>query len=97
MRTRYILCYDIRDAARLRKTAKVAEAWGNRLQYSVFVCDLSPTERAGLERDLRHVIDLRADRAFLIDIGSPGRASERRVRWLTPAVRFPDAAVATVV
>ena len=97
MRSRYILCYDVRDDRRLRRTAKVAERWGDRIQYSVFVCDLTSVERARLEAELRGVVDLRVDLAFLIDIGAPGRSSERRFHWVTPPMAFPDPSVATVV
>jgi CRISPR-associated protein Cas2 len=97
MRTRYLLCYDVRDAARLRRTAKVAETWGHRLEYSVFVCDLDAVERAQLERGLRDVLNLTVDRAFFVDLGPPGPTSRKRFRWLTPPVEFPDARVATIV
>jgi CRISPR-associated protein Cas2 len=97
MRSRFILCYDIRDERRLRRTAKVAEQWGNRIQYSVFVCDLTTVERARLEAALRTTVDLRVDMAFLIDIGAPGRSSERRFHWITPRIALPDPTVPTIV
>jgi CRISPR-associated protein Cas2 len=97
MRTRYLLCYDVRDSVRLRRTAKVAEMWGHRLEYSVFVCDLDAVERARLERALRDVVNLAVDRVFLVDLGPPGPTSRSRFHWLTPPVVFPDATVATIV
>lgn len=97
MRSRYLLCYDVRDPARLRRTAKVAEAWGHRLELSVFVCDLDDVERARFVRDLRDVLHLEVDRAFLVDLGPAGDSSRRRFHWLTPPVVFPDARVATIV
>jgi CRISPR-associated protein Cas2 len=97
MRSRYILCYDIRDDRRLRQTAKVAEQWGNRIQYSVFVCDLTAVERARLEGALRDVVDQRVDMAFLIDIGAPGRSSERRFHWVTTRIGLPDHSLPTIV
>ncbi len=41
MRRRYLVCYDIRDPARLRRTHKTVLGFGHHLQYSVYVCDLS--------------------------------------------------------
>jgi len=32
----YLVCYDVRDPKRLRKTAKLLEGYGERIQYSVF-------------------------------------------------------------
>jgi CRISPR-associated protein Cas2 len=97
VRTRYLLCYDVRDERRLRRTIKVAESWGYRLQYSVFICDLSDVERAGLERDLGGVLHLDADRAMLVDLGVPGASSARRFRWVSQPAQLPVAGEATIV
>ena len=97
MRTRYLLCYDVRDDRRLRRTAKVAESWGYRLQYSVFVCDLTEVERSGLERGLRDVLDLAVDRAVLVDLGPLGRFSARRLQWISSPVQLYDPGEATIV
>jgi len=97
MRTRYLLCYDVRDDARLRRTAKVAEAYGYRLQYSVFVCDLTETQRVRLERDLRGVLNLAVDRAMLVDLGPAGGHGRRRFRWLTKPIELYDSEAATVI
>jgi CRISPR-associated protein Cas2 len=36
----HLVCYDVRDPKRLRRVAKMLEAYGSRLQYSVFRCRL---------------------------------------------------------
>jgi len=97
MRTRYLLCYDVRDDKRLRRTIKVAESWGYRLQYSVFVCDLSEVEKAGLEWDLRRVLHLDIDRAVLIDLGPPGVSSARRLHWVSAPAPLPVTGQAAIV
>lgn len=97
MRTRYLLCYDVRNAARLRKTAKVAEEYGYRLNYSVFVCDLTALERVRFESKLVDVVDLSEDAVFLVDLGPPGRASERRLTWLCGSRPLYHPGEATVV
>ncbi len=48
MRSWYLVSYDVREAKRLRRVAKVLEGFGERLQYSVFRCHLS-------ERDLERL------------------------------------------
>jgi CRISPR-associated protein Cas2 len=90
MRTRYLLCYDVRDDRRLRRTIAVAEAWGERIQYSVFVCDLTDVERARLEGALRDVLDVTVDRALLIDLGPTDGGSSRRFRWISRPQRLYD-------
>lgn len=85
MRTRYLLCYDVSNEERLRRTAKVAETFGYRLQYSVFICDLSDVERIRLERDLRRVLNLDDDRALLVNLGPSGDSPAKRFHWVTQA------------
>jgi CRISPR-associated protein Cas2 len=97
MRSRYLVCYDIRDDVRLRRTAKVAEAFGTRLNYSVFLCDLSEVELARLESGLRDVVDLRADCVLIVDLGPVGPMTDRRLRWLCGGVSLPEAGAAAIV
>ncbi len=97
MKTRYLLCYDVRDSVRLRKTAQVAEAYGYRVQYSIFLCDLTKVQVARLEQDLRRVLNVAVDRAMLVDLGPPGDQSRRRVRWLSRPLELYDPGEATVI
>lgn len=43
----HLITYDVRDAKRLRKVARLLEGFGTRIQYSVFRCRL---DRAALEK-----------------------------------------------
>ena len=70
MKTRYIVSYDICDPKRLRLVHKTMLGYGEPLQYSVFCCDLSASERIMLMSDLSPIIDHREDQVMLIDIGS---------------------------
>lgn len=76
-RRRFLIAYDIAHPRRLRLTCKVMEGYGDRLQYSVFLCDLSDAELAQWERDIRLVIDLGEDSIVVIDIGKPGATAIR--------------------
>lgn len=68
-RRRYLIAYDISDPKRLRRVLKVMEAVGERLQYSVFLCDLSGMEHAHWEASLREVVHMREDSVVCIDLG----------------------------
>lgn len=48
----YLACYDIRDDARLRRVAKLLGGYGERVQYSVFRCRLTPREEERLRWEL---------------------------------------------
>lgn len=69
MRKRYLVAYDIRDPKRLRLVAKVLEAYGSRLQYSVFICDLTFGELCDLRMDLRGEFLPSVDSVVLIPLG----------------------------
>jgi len=71
-RRRYLIAYDIREPARLRRVAKVMESFGDRLQYSVFVCDLSRLELLNWHRRILDVCELNEDSIVTIDLGAPG-------------------------
>ena len=77
MRNRFLVCYDVPDPKRLARTYKKMNGFGEPVQYSVFICDLSPKERVLLEVALTEVLNLKEDRALIVDIGpSDGRGSE---------------------
>jgi CRISPR-associated protein Cas2 len=70
-RRRFLIAYDISDPKRLRRVCKTMEEYGDRLQYSVFICDLSRTElihtRAAVERHM----NLAEDSVLIIDLAEP--------------------------
>jgi CRISPR-associated protein Cas2 len=77
MRQRYLVCYDIADPRRLDRTHKKLTGFGQAVQYSVFVCDLSPTERVLLEAALTALLNLGEDRVLIVDLGpTEGRGSD---------------------
>lgn len=65
---RYLVAYDIMDSKRLRRIEKIASAYGNRVQYSLFQCDLQLSKRKELESLLLQNTDKKKDSVFIIDI-----------------------------
>ncbi|MDQ2707914.1 MAG: CRISPR-associated endonuclease Cas2 [Actinomycetota bacterium] len=55
------MAYDIADPARLRRICTLMEDHGERLQYSVFLCDLSVAEVSELESAIIEVMNLGSD------------------------------------
>ena len=77
MRTRYIVSYDIADPQRLRRVHRTMRGYGDPLQYSVFRCDLSSSERVLLIEALTPIINHREDQVMLIRLGpADGQACE---------------------
>ena len=61
-----LVSYDIADtdgpgAVRLRRVAGVCEKYGQRVQFSVFECRLSPTRLARMIGEIEDVIDRQRD------------------------------------
>lgn len=69
-RRRYLIAYDISDPKRLRRVIKVMEAYGQRLQYSVFLCDLSGVELMDWQSDILAVVKLAEDSVVRLDLGA---------------------------
>lgn len=86
-RRRYLLAYDIRDQRRLHAVAKCAEGFGDRIQYSVFVCDLSDMELVHLKANLETLIDRRQDSIMVIDLGSDDAT---RFTFMGQHLKLPD-------
>ncbi len=68
-RRRYLVAYDIAEPKRLRRICTLMEDHGERLQYSVFLCDLTVAERAELEIAVTEMMDLAEDSVVQIDLG----------------------------
>ena len=61
-----LVTYDIAEtdgsgATRLKRIAQVCERYGERVQFSVFQCRLSPTRLARMIGEVEDVIDRRLD------------------------------------
>jgi CRISPR-associated protein Cas2 len=69
VRRRYVVAYDIRDEVRLRQVHGIVSSFGERLQYSVFLCDLTISEKIALKTELRPVLNHHRDSIVLIDLG----------------------------
>lgn len=57
----YAIAYDIPDDRRRKKIADLLEGYGQRVQYSVFECVLSPAKYKELTTKLRKIINLAED------------------------------------
>lgn len=91
MRHRYLVAYDIREPGRLRRVHTTMQAYGEPLQYSVFLCDLSPAERISMKRDLGEAIDHWDDRVAIVDLGDSSSRGMECFEFLGQQGRLPSA------
>jgi CRISPR-associated protein Cas2 len=91
VRTTFLVCYDIADEKRLRRVFKICKNFGDHLQFSVFECDLDPTERIQLERKLAEVMKLDEDQVLFVSLGSSeGRGDRVIVALGLPYTRLDE-------
>ena len=73
-----LVSYDVADqdggAKRLRRIAKICQDYGQRVQYSVFECLLSPDQWVVLKRKLIKEIDLELDSLRFYFLGANWRS-----------------------
>ncbi len=82
LRRRFVVCYDIREPRRLRKTHETMLGYGDPMQYSVFICDLSRSELLVMEDALRNVVDSAVDAVHIVDLGPAAGIARGRIRVL---------------
>lgn len=82
MRTTYLVCYDITEPKRLRRVFNTCKDYGNHLQYSVFECDLNPTERTRLEQALADVVKHDEDQVLFVSLGPAEGRGDRVITAL---------------
>lgn len=71
--------YDIAEPRRLQLIGKTMKGWGYRVQYSVFLCDLSGIELVDMTENLKSLINAREDSVFVLDLGEVDRWNPDRV------------------
>ncbi len=85
----WLVCYDVREAGRLRKTARHMEGYGERVQYSVFRCWLTPRQMEQLRWELTQVLASEDD-VLLIPICGPCASGVKGTHLSGQSVRWPD-------
>ena len=89
----HLIAYDVREAKRLRQVAKKLEAYGTRIQYSIFRCRLDNVTLEKLHWELNQimadeddllVMPLCAECAAKVPVHSTGDQST----WAAPPATF---------
>ena len=82
MRTNFLVCYDIADDKRLRRVFKTCYNFGEHLQFSVFECDLNPSEKIELEKLLGDIINHEEDQVLFVALGPAEGRGDRVITAL---------------
>ena len=90
MRKIYLVAYDICDPERLRRVAKKMQGYGDRLQYSVFACPLSPVEKKLMMAAMGELINHNEDRVMVVDLGPQKGKAKEKVEFIGQRVEFVE-------
>lgn len=85
MRHSYIVCYDISDEKRLRRVFKTMRNYGDHLQFSVFECQLTPTDLVRCRAELAAIINHDQDQVLFINLGPAEGRGDRVITSLGKA------------
>lgn len=88
----YVISYDIEDDRRRNRIARYLEALGQRVQYSVFECELTPAQHRAVRVELEERIDRMADSVRLYPVCATCAAAIERLGAVEP-IRHDQACV----
>ena len=92
----YVVAYDISDQRRLRRVYLTLRSYGDRVQYSVFICHLTPLQRAYLETRLEREIHHSEDQVLFIPLGRAGARMTWKAWTLGRPLEEPESVVRIV-
>ena len=82
MRTSYLVCYDISDEKRLRHVFKTMRGYGDHLQFSVFECQLTPSDLVRMRAELSEIIHHTEDQVLFVNLGPAEGRGDRVITAL---------------
>lgn len=79
---RTLIAYDVPDDRRRTRLAKALSTFGDRVQYSVFVVDISPAKLIKLRAEMAEIIASKEDSVMICDLGRVAELNEKRFSYL---------------
>ncbi|MFT4124893.1 MAG: CRISPR-associated endonuclease Cas2 [Gordonia sp. (in: high G+C Gram-positive bacteria)] len=61
-----LVAYDITQDRRRARLAALLQSWGDRIQYSVFICTIADDALPTLEAEVTKMIDVDEDSVFIV-------------------------------
>ena len=89
-RNRFFVAYDVMEPQRLTKTYKKMLGYGDRIQYSMFSCNLSARELVMMRSELEKILNLNEDRVIIINMGSVNSNVEKNVITIGTQIRMKE-------
>jgi CRISPR-associated protein Cas2 len=96
MRRCYLVCYDIRDARRLRRVFRTMKGYGEHWQFSVFFCVLKDIDRVRMQSDLEAEMNLKEDQVLVLDLGPDEQEARKAATIIGQSLPQADAGMVVV-
>jgi len=97
VKIRYLVCYDISDPKRLKRVHRKMCGYGEALQYSVFCCELTDSEKTILWSDLHNLINHRHDQILFVNLGNSMSRRAENLETLGRALTTREQSLAVIV
>ncbi|MGL6195589.1 MAG: CRISPR-associated endonuclease Cas2 [Thermoguttaceae bacterium] len=81
MRRVFIIAYDICLPKRYRQIYKLMKGHGDRLQFSVFRCELTEMELQELKAKVWPNLNFAEDRVMIVELGPVSQKTEDRIEF----------------
>ena len=82
MRHFVLVTYDVADPKRLRNMFRLLHGYGEHVQYSVFLCQLTEKDMVVLREKIIDILHLKEDQAILIRLGAvDGKRDSMPQNW----------------
>lgn len=82
MRQFVLVTYDVSDDKRLRRIFTLLRGYGEHVQYSVFLCQLTDKDKVVLMEKVKDILHHKEDQAVLITLGPvDGKRSSMPANW----------------
>ena len=89
-RRSYMVSYDIADDKRRTRIFKTLHGYGDRVQYSVFFCELNQQELIKLRTRLTEALNQDEDQVIILDLGEGLVSLERSLQCLGTTYTPPE-------
>ena len=76
MRQYVLVSYDVCDAKRLRQVYKLMRGYGEHIQYSVFLCQLTDKDMVVLKEKLSDITNRNEDQVMMIRLGNVNASNQ---------------------
>jgi CRISPR-associated protein Cas2 len=61
-----LVAYDVTQDRRRARLAALLQSWGDRIQYSVFICRIGTEQLGPLTDEITRIVDLDEDSIFIV-------------------------------